>query len=89
MLFYQLKKQNIYKTQSENNKALIKILFKIAIAIVGMIVVILLINPADSWWQESGIWLKVGRLLLLVLASIIAYFGTLYLVGVRRKQLFN
>jgi len=89
MLFHQLKKQNIYQPKQGNNASWRKSLLQISVAIVTMIVVVLFINPDDNWWQDSGIWLKVGRLLLLVFASIIAYFGTLYLLGVRRNQLLN
>ncbi len=89
MLFYQLKKQQIYQPDKSLKAVWIKNLVKITIATMVMVAVVLLINPADSWWQDSGLWMKIGRLLALVIAAIVAYFGSLYALGVRKSSILT
>jgi putative peptidoglycan lipid II flippase len=85
MLFYQLKKQQIYQPLAKLKKVWIKDISRIVIAMVVMAVVVTVVNPADIWWQDAGIWQKIGRLLALVSAAIVSYFAVLYLLGVRKK----
>lgn len=86
MLYYQLKKQNIYQQQKSTNKAWLKDLLRIASAITVMSIVILLINPSDIWWQEAGIWEKILKLLILVGLASISYFAILFSLGLRKKN---
>ena len=85
MLFYHLKKQQIYKSQNLSKQVWIKELLRIILAMVVMTIVIYLLNPADSWWQDSGLWQKIARLMVLLAAAMISYFATLFLFGVRRS----
>lgn len=86
MLFYQLKKQGIYHHQRNNRKIWIKDLLRIFVAVIAMAAVIWWLNPMDSWWQGAGLWSKVGHLLALVTLAIMTYFGSLFLLGVRKKN---
>ena len=85
MLFYQLKKQQIYQPQAKLKKVWIIDILRIFIAMVVMAAVVIFINPADSWWQDAGIWQKIIRLLALVSAAMVSYFLVLFLMGVRRQ----
>jgi putative peptidoglycan lipid II flippase len=85
LLYYQLKKQNIYQHQADTNKVWIKDLIRILIAVVAMVVVIVLLNPADQWWQDAGLGSKVLKLLLLVVLAISAYFVSLFALGTRKS----
>ena len=87
MLFYQLKKQKIYQPNNTTKALWVQNLIKIAIAVLVMVAVIWFINPEDSWWQASSLWVKIGRLLALVILSIVAYFGSLLVMGVRKNSL--
>ncbi len=87
MLFYQLKKQQIYQPNQALKAVWVRSLVKIMIATVVMVAVVWTINPVDSWWQDSGLWSKIGRLLVLVVTAIVAYFGALYALGIRKKNI--
>ncbi len=86
MLFYQLKKQNIYQSISQSKQLWLKDLLRIVLSLVVMTIVILFLNPADAWWQDSELLAKIGKLLLLVLVAIVSYFGTLFVLGVRKQS---
>ena len=89
LLFYQLKKQKIYHHYENSNKVWLKDLSRILLGVIAMSVVILLLNPAEVWWQDSGLLAKIIRLLFLVSASMIAYFGVLIALGVRKKDVIS
>jgi putative peptidoglycan lipid II flippase len=89
MLFYQLKKQQIYQPLAKLKKAWIKDILRIVSAMIVMTTIVILINPADSWWQEAGLWQKIVRLVALVFTAIASYFFVLFLLGVRKKTFTN
>jgi len=89
MLLYQLKKQNIYESVSQSKQIWLKDLLRIVIALIVMSLVILYLNPSDSWWQDSELMSKVSKLLLLVFLAIVSYFGTLFLLGVRKHNFIS
>ncbi len=64
-------------------------LAKIALASSIMAAAVWMLNPADAWWQASGIWLKVSALGGLVLSAMIAYLLAILLMGLRPKQLLK
>ena len=64
-------------------------LIKIVVASVLMALVVLYINPSDSWWQASGVFLKIGALGGLVLSAMIAYLLAILAMGIRPKQLLR
>lgn len=89
MLYYKLRKQNIYlHTEGQSKRWLIE-LFRIVTAVAAMVLIVLLLNPADNWWQAAGLGNKALSLGGLVLASMITYFGMLFLMGVRPRKLLN
>lgn len=85
LLYYQLKKQNIYQTVSQSKQLWIKDISRIILALLAMTVLVLWLNPADSWWQGSDLSQKSLKLLLLIVSAIGSYFGTLFVLGVRRQ----
>ncbi len=85
MLFYQLKKQSIYESQSFSANVWVKELIRIGIALAVMSAIVLFLNPGDAWWQSAGLGEKVLRLLMLVGVAIVAYFASLFAMGVRKK----
>lgn len=86
MLFYQLKKQKIYHPQEGNNLAWLKDLLRILAGLIAMIVIILYLNPDDSWWQIASLGEKIMQLFTLVSLAIISYFIVLYTFGLRKKD---
>lgn len=85
LLYFQLRKQNIYQTVSQSKQLWFKDIVRILIALVTMAVVILWLNPMDAWWQDAGLWQKISRLLLLVTAAMASYFGVLFSLGVSKN----
>jgi len=86
LLFYQLRKQDIYQIQTDTKQLWLRDLIKIIIAMVVMAGIVLFINPEDAWWQAAKLWSKVSTLLMLVAAAILSYFATLFLLGVRKQS---
>jgi len=86
LLFYQLRKQDIYQIQADTKQLWLRDLIKITIAMVVMAGIVLFINPEDAWWQAAKLWSKVSTLLMLVVAAIVSYFATLFLLGVRKQS---
>lgn len=85
LLYYQLKKQSIYHSVTNSKQAWFKDLFRIFIATVVMAIVVFMLNPADAWWQDSELGQKALKLLMLVVAAMVGYFATLFILGVRKK----
>lgn len=89
MLFYQLKKQNIYHHQKNTNKIWIKDLSRIFVGILAMVAILLFLNPADSWWQVAGLGQKILKLSILVCLAAISYFVVLFSLGLRKKDFLS
>jgi len=87
MLFYQLRKQKIYRHNESSRKAWIRDLARIVAGIAVMIMIITLVNPEDEWWQMANLQAKIIKLFTLVSLAIIGYFTVLYLSGFRKKDL--
>lgn len=85
LLIYTLKKQRIYQSQAGNVKHLVQVV--VATLIMGVCIGWFI--PADSWWQQSGIWQKLSMLLGLIAASMVIYGVALLMVGVKPKRLLN
>ena len=87
MLFYQLRKQKIYRHNESSRKVWIRDLARIVAGIAVMIMIITLVNPEDEWWQMANLQAKIIKLFTLVSLAIIGYFTVLYLSGFRKKDL--
>ncbi len=85
LLLYQLKKQNIYQTVSQSKKLWLRDLLRLVLALLVMAAIVMWLNPDDAWWKNSGIMDKVSKLLILIIAAIVSYFGALYILGVRKR----
>ncbi len=85
LLFYTLKKQDIYQSQTGNIKHIIQVV--IATIIMGL--GIWWLTPADLWWQQAGVLDKISMLFGLIALSIVIYFIGLLAVGVKPKRLLN
>jgi len=86
LLFYQLRKQQIYQFQATAKKRWLIDLARVLVSIIVMAGLIWFVNPTDAWWQSANLGSKVGTLLLLVLISIVAYFVSLFAMGIRKKH---
>lgn len=64
-------------------------LAKIMVASCVMAASILLLNPDDSWWQVSGILLKVSALVGLVVLAMLAYLLSILAMGLHPRQLLK
>ncbi len=89
MLYYQLRKQNIYQYIEGQGNRWLKDLLRIIVAVAVMSAVVFWLNPDDSWWQANGLGKKSLYLGGLVIAAIVAYFGSLGLMGIRPRQLLG
>jgi putative peptidoglycan lipid II flippase len=85
LLFYTLKKQNIYQTQQGTLKHILQVMT--ATLIMGLSIWWLI--PADSWWQQAGVLHKISMLFGLIGLSMLIYFISLLVVGVKPKRLLN
>ena len=84
LLFYQLRKQKIYLRNPDSNKLWLKELLRILAGVMAMVVIITFLNPSDNWWKDADLFSKIIKLLVLVGASIVAYFGVLFALGFRK-----
>ncbi len=87
MLFYQLRKKNIYQFDAERKAIWVKDFFRLIVALAVMMLFVWWLNPADNWWQNAGFSTKILRLIALVIVAVGSYFGMLFLLGVRRQGL--
>jgi len=56
----------------------------VALAVLGAVLAWLVGAPRE--WLDAGLWSRVGRLALLVVAGGVVYFGTLFLLGFRLRD---
>ncbi|MEE9330951.1 MAG: lipid II flippase MurJ, partial [Methylophilaceae bacterium] len=85
LLFYHLKKRGVF--HSVSRRLWLTDLSKIVVAVVAMGALIFWLNPTDSWWQGAGLGSKVGHLFALIILALMTYFGSLYLMGIRKAHL--
>ena len=85
LLFRGLKKQGIIIATSGWLPYLAKILF----ASIFMAAIVWYLNPNDIWWQDAGVFRKIGALGGLVLSAIVAYLLAILAMGIRPRQLLR
>lgn len=85
LLFYQLRKQQIYQpTQGWRT-----FLLKIGAACMAMTLSVWLVSPANTWWQTASTEARIGVLAGLMVLALSSYFATLRLLGMPFKQMLG
>jgi putative peptidoglycan lipid II flippase len=79
LLFWMLRKAGFYAPQP----GWFRFVAKLAVALVVLGGVLFWLAGGAAFWLSAGLWAKVGRLGAVVVAGIVAYFATLYLLGFR------
>lgn len=79
LLYYFLRKSATYQPQA----GWLAFFAKIVFAALVMAWVIHTIAGADTHWLQYGLWQKLGRLAVLLVAGVTSYFAVLYLLGIR------
>ncbi|MFW5432594.1 MAG: murein biosynthesis integral membrane protein MurJ [Methylophilaceae bacterium] len=82
LLFYNLRKNNLYKPQA----GWLLFILKLVLAVAVMAVAIHFAAGADANWLEYGLFEKMTRLLGLLLLGSCTYFVMLWLMGIRVKD---
>lgn len=82
LLFWQLRKKQLYQPQSGWKGFLIKV-------IIAVLLMSLVLWFGAQWlpdWSTGSMLMRVARLLLLVIAGILVYFGSLIAMGFKIKH---
>ncbi|WP_397451315.1 murein biosynthesis integral membrane protein MurJ [Pseudomonas sp. NA-150] len=82
LLFYQLRKQDLFQPQP----GWMTFLFKLIIAVLVMTAVLLGVMHFMPAWDEGQMLERLLRLGVLVVAGVVTYFGMLLLLGFRPKD---
>jgi putative peptidoglycan lipid II flippase len=82
LLFYQLRKQDLFQPQP----GWLIFLFKLVVAVLVMSAVLLGLMHVMPAWDEGHMLERLLRLGGLVAAGVVAYFGSLMLLGFRPKD---
>jgi putative peptidoglycan lipid II flippase len=82
LLYYFMRKQNIFVPQPE----WLAFLLKIAVALYAMAVVLFWTSDAGSEWMTSTTFAKCWRLAFVIGAGAFTYFGCLWAMGFRLNQ---
>ncbi len=82
LLWVYLRRHGIYKAQP----GWWTFFGQLACALLAMAAVLLVASPDATWWVAATTLTRVGVLLLLVSAGALAYFATLYLLGLRLRD---
>lgn len=85
LLFWQLRKKQLFKPQA----GWFTFIAKIIIAVMMMSIVLWLGSELLPNWSTGSMLSRMSRLLLVVVAGIIAYFGMLTLLGFKLRQLIK
>jgi putative peptidoglycan lipid II flippase len=85
LLFYQLRKQQIFQP----TKGWQGFLLKIGVACVVMTALVWLMSPADAWWQTASTWARIGWLMGLIVLALTSYFMVLRLLGMPFRQMLG
>jgi len=64
-----------------------KFLLRIIIANIFMLSWLYWLTPAVTWWMQNSLWLRLLYLSTLLASAVVVYFGGLYLLGMRIKDM--
>jgi putative peptidoglycan lipid II flippase len=84
-LLYGLIRQGVYLAQPGWKAFLLKLL----IANAGMLIIILLLNPALTVWIEYSATYRITNMIVIVSSAIFSYFALLAAVGITPRKLFS
>jgi putative peptidoglycan lipid II flippase len=79
LLFLAMRRRGIYAPQ----RGWPLFLGRVFVALVVLGGVLWWAAGVDGFWVTASLWVKVGRLSLVILAGVLAYFAALWLVGFR------
>jgi putative peptidoglycan lipid II flippase len=82
LLYWKLRQHGIYKPLAGWPVFLLKVVSALAV----MAGVLLWLAAGSEYWLQAGVWGRVERLVLIVLAGTASYFGALWLTGFRLAQ---
>lgn len=77
LLFWQLKKKQLFQPQP----GWFKFITKIMIAVIIMAIVLWIVSDLLPDWSAGSMPSRLGRLMILVVMGIMSYFGSLKLIG--------
>lgn len=83
MLFFNLKREQVFIPQSGWSS----LLLKIVAACVVMSGLLVWVSPSDTWWQAAIVWQKISWLAGLILLALFGYFASLLIMGVSLKKM--
>ena len=79
LLFWLLRKARFYEPQP----GWLLFVSKLMIALTALGLVLYALGGSATYWLNAGLWQKIGRLALVIVAGALAYFAALYLLGFR------
>jgi putative peptidoglycan lipid II flippase len=82
LLYYKLRQHEVFRPQP----GWIAFLAKVAVALLVMSAVLWLAMGENGAWLNATVWWRIGRLSMLVVMGIAAYFCSLWLLGFRLHQ---
>lgn len=82
LLYKGLAKENVYKISSKTVIFALKLL--ISACLMGGLVAYF--SPSLEGWLAMGIWTKIYWLVWLIALAAISYFGTLFVLGIRKRD---
>ena len=82
LLYYKLRQHEVFRPQP----GWIAFLAKVAVALLVMSAVLWFAMGENAAWLNATVWWRIGRLSMLVVAGIAAYFCSLWLLGFRLHQ---
>lgn len=85
LLFYKLRRENIFEAES----GWLIFLLKVFSASVIMAVLLLLVMPDQLWWQASNGWWRLVTLFGLIALAVLSFFVALQVLGLRVKALLK
>jgi len=62
-------------------------LFRVAIAVLLMAACLHFLSMSSEFWFEKNLWQRIWSLMVVIVAAVVTYFVSLFVLGIRPKQL--